>query len=62
MVFKQTLKILAIAFFIDFIENLILLIFFGVKIGRSVLIGSGIFALVVVLLSKELVLNKKEIN
>lgn len=56
----KTLKLFAIAFLLNFIENVILLFFFGVELGRHLIIGSGIFALVLVLLSRELVFKKSE--
>lgn len=46
------LKLLLIALLANFVENLVLLLFFGISVSKQTLIGSAVFALITILLYK----------
>lgn len=48
---KKT-KLFALAIVSNLVENIILLLFFGIKLTRQVFIGAGVFAFTLFLLNK----------
>lgn len=56
----KPIKLLAIGIIANMIENIILLLFFGVKIGKQTLIGAGVFAFITILIYKVLQNGQKD--
>lgn len=60
MINKRMIKIFVITYFVNLAENLLILLFFNVKITKTVLIGAGVFSLVVTLIIEKLILKEEK--
>lgn len=57
---KKIYKVFIAILFVNFVENIILLLFFGIQPTKQTLIGAGVFTLVLTLILNQMHLLQKE--